>query len=177
MYGYTLDVQNPVIDMLLKGCKKELSTSARPKAPLEPVHLVLIQNLIDHGNPKHRMFYAAVVTQFFACLRKSNLLPPSLRTFSAFKHLTRGDFHFVPGAMVLTIPWSKTLQNKSDIMTIPIADVPQAVLNPVQIYKQFIHDFPLPFPKLPAFAYLSKGKLVVLTQSEYVEMLKACYTV
>ena len=119
----------------------------------------------------HRVFFVALVIQFFGCLRKSNLLPPSIRMFSPFRHLTRGDIHFVDGAIVLTLPWTKTLQHKNNIETIAIADVPGVPFNPVQIYRDFVHLFPLS-PKMPAFAVASAQKLIMLTQAEYVEILK-----
>ena len=169
--GFKVDPHNPTIELLIKSCRRELSVSSRPKAPLEPGHLLQIMQNIDQGNLMHRIFFVALVIQFFACLRKSNLLPPSYKTFSPFKHLTRGDIHFVDGAIVLTLPWTKTIQHKDDIATIPIADVPGAIINPVQVYRDFVQDFPLP-PRMPAFAIATPGKLVLLAQHEYVDILK-----
>ena len=170
--GFNLNVHHPMIELLLKACKREMSVSARPKAPLEPGHILLISQILDNNDPYHRIFFVAMVIQFFACLRKSNLLPPSAKAFSPFHHLTRGDIHNVPGALVLTLPWSKNLQNKDNVLTIPIADVPGAILNPVQIYNQFVKEFPLSSPKMPAFALVRAGKLVVLTQQNYIDILK-----
>ena len=169
--GYYLDQQHPVIDMLIKACRREMSVSSRPKAPLEPGHILLIQAAIDSDLPLHRLFYVALIVQFFACLRKSNLLPTSLRNFSPARHLTRGDFHFTPGAMIITLSWTKTIQNNQEIVTLPIADVPGAVLNPVHIVKTFFDMFPLS-PKMPAFALLNADKLILLTQSVYADLLK-----
>ena len=73
--------------------------------------------------------------------------------------------------MVLTLPWTKTLQHKNDIVTLPIADVPDSVLNLVEIYKDFVTMFPLP-SKMPAFAIAGSGKLLVLTQQTYIDILK-----
>ena len=169
--GFHVDSHNPTIELLVKSCRRDLSVSSRPKAPLEPAHLILIRDMLDYNVLTHRLFFIALIIQFFGCLRKSNLLPPSARTFSPFKHLTRGDIHFVDGAIVLTLPWTKTLQHKNDIITIPIADVPGAVINPVQLYKEFVQNFPLP-PRMPAFAIAIPQKLIVLNQQEYVDILK-----
>ena len=174
--GYPINVHHPLIELLMKSCKRDMSVCARPKAPLEPGHIILMANVLDSNDPLHKLFYVAMVIQFFACLRKSNLLPPSAKAFSSFHHLTRGDFHQVPGALVLTLPWSKNLQNKDDVKTIPIADVPNSLLNPVQIYLEFIRKFPLPSPKLPAFSLLRAGKLIVLTQQQYIDILKSSLT-
>ena len=170
--GHPINVHHPLIELLIKSCKREMSVSARPKAPLEPGHILLIAQILDNSDPYHRLFFVALVIQFFACLRKSNLLPPSLRAFSPFHHLTRGDIHQVPGALILTLPWAQNLQNNDDVITLPIADVPGALLNPVQTYLQFVGEFPLPSPRMPAFALIRAGKLLVLTQQNYINILK-----
>ena len=92
--GHSLNVHHPKIDLLIKACKRDMSVTSRPKAPLEPSHLILIMHILQSGELVHIMFFAALIVQFFSCVRKSNLLPPSFRAFSTFKHLTRSDFHF-----------------------------------------------------------------------------------
>lgn len=168
---YNFDSNNPTVDLLIKSCRREMSTSSRPKAPLEPGHILRIANCVDFSVLTHRLFYIALVVQFFACLRKSNLLPTSTKNFSQSKHLTRGDFHFVPGAMILSLSWTKTIQNNQEIVTLPIADIPDAVINPVAVVKQLFTAFPLP-SKMPAFALPHHNKLIVLTQQVYGELLK-----
>ena len=169
----TLDVTHPCLDLLLRACKRELSSASKPKAALEAGHIILIRTFCDQSDLTKRMFFVALITQFFACLRKSNLLPPSLRAFSPFHHLTRGDIKFVAGDIILTLPWTKTLQAKNDVMTVSIAAAPGAVLDPVGIIAQFIHDFPLPKPTLPAFAVYNGHGLLVLTQQVYIDLLKS----
>ena len=167
-----LDTSHPCLDLLIKACKRDLSSSSKPKSPIEPGHIILINTLCDQSNPTNRLFFVALITQFFACLRKSNLLPPSLKAFSQFKHLTRGDIKFVAGNIILTLPWTKTLQARDDVMTVSIAAAPGAILDPVQIITDFVTQCPLPNPTLPAFSIFDGHKLIVLTQQTYIDLLK-----
>ena len=170
---HTLDISHPCLDLLMRACKRELSSASKPKAPIEPGHIILIRTFCDQSNLTNRLFFVALTTQFFTCFRKSNLLPPSLNTFSSFKHLTRGDIKLCGSNIIFTVPWSKTLQAKNDVVTVSIAAAPPgSVLDPVQILTQFLFDFPLPNPKLPAFSLFDGHKLLVLTQQVYITLLK-----
>ena len=169
--GHILDVSSPIIDLLTRACKRDMSSSSKPKAPLEPGHLILINHMIDPSDVNHRLFQCALLIQFFTCIRKSNLLPPSIRGFSVKRQLTRGDIHLLPTSLLLTFPWTKTLQNSEDIFTLSIAQVPDSILDPVSLYKTFVRDFPLP-ANMPAFSLQNGTKLLVLTQQNYIDMLK-----
>ena len=82
--------------------------------------------------------------------------------------------HITQDSIVVTLPWTKTLQNREDIMTIPIAKVTeQSIIDPVSTYQTFIARFPLP-PRMPAFSLYDGHKLLVLTQQAYIDILKTC---
>ena len=168
-----LDVSHPCLDLLMKACKRDLSATSKPKAPIEPGHILLIRTFCDQSDLTNRLFFVALVTQFFTCFRKSNLLPPSLNTFSPFKHLTRGDIKLCGSNIVFTLPWSKTLQSRDNIMTVSLAAAPPgSILDPVDIIVGFLRDFPLPKPTMPAFSLFDGHRLVVLTQQVYINLLK-----
>ena len=169
--GHTLDVNSPLIDLLTKACRRDMSVNSKPKAPIEPGHLILMTHMMDMSDVNYRLFHCAIMVQFFSCIRKSNLLPPSVRGFSVHRHLTRGDVHILPDSIILTLPWSKTLQNADDIVTIAIAQVPQSIMDPVSVYKTFVSDFPMPL-NMPAFSLMHGSKLLVLTQTDYINLLK-----
>ena len=77
--GYQLDVSNPMIDLLIKAAKRNMSTQCKPKSPLQIAHILLIRNVVDTSIHMHYAFFVALVFQFFSCVRKSNLLPPSAK--------------------------------------------------------------------------------------------------
>ena len=150
-----------------------MSSESKPKAALEPGHVILISQILDKSVLRNRLFHVALLVQFFTCVRKSNLLPPSIKTFSVHKQLTRGDLHFAPDSIIVTLPWTKTLQNRDDVMTITIAKVNNALLDPVSTYKHFCQEFPMP-SNFPAFSLHDGHKVLVLTQQNYINILKDC---
>ena len=170
--GYKVKADHPILQLLTRASRRELSTSARPKAPIEPGHIILIKQMLDGANPLHILFYVALNIQFFTCVRKSNLLPPSVKAYSPFHHLSRGDLHFVPGALIVTLPWTKTIQGKEDILTLSIAEAPGSILDPVGEYKNFVLRFPVPSKTVPAFSIIDSAKVTVLTQQMYIDLLK-----
>ena len=169
--GFEIKSDHPILLMLTRASRRELSITARPKAPLEPGHIILIKHMLDGANPIHTMFYVALNIQFFTCIRKSNLLPPSVRAYSPFHHLSRGDLHFAPGALIVTLPWTKTIQGKEDILTLSIMDAPGSILDPVGEYRNFVQFFPVPSQTVPAFCIVGSS-VTVLTQQMYIDLLK-----
>ena len=169
--GHNVDTSDPIIDLLLRACKRDMSSVSKPKAPIEPGHIILISQMMDQSDIHHTLFYTALLIQFFGCLRKSNLLPPSVKGFSVVKQLTRGDIHIVQDGIIISLPWTKTLQNSDDVMTIAIAQVPNSIIDPVSQYKNFILRFLLP-PRMPAFSLSAGDKLYVFTQNNYIDYLK-----
>ena len=170
--GYHLDVKSPILDLLLKSCKRSMSYVSKPKAPIQVSHILLIKNLINFNNPAEHAFFVALVVQFFSTVRVSNLLPPTVNSIKSVKHIRRSDIIHVSDALIVSLPWSKTLQNADNVFTIPIAANPNSVLDPVSLYLSFIHANPVPL-NYPAFTYRS-GKLChIMTQSVYIQYLKS----
>ena len=75
--GFDLCVESPEIDLLIRSCKRTMSSDSKPKNPIEIGHLLLIKQCIDFTDPVQCSFFTALFIQFFGCLRISNLLPLS----------------------------------------------------------------------------------------------------
>ena len=148
-----------------------MSSVSKPKSPLQVAHILLIRNLIDFTDPCQYAFFVALVIQFFSAVRISNLLPVSVNNMFSIKHLRRSDIVHVNNCIVLTLPWSKTLQNADDVFTIPIVSNPGSVLDPVQLYLDFTHIHHVQ-PHFPAFTYVISKTPYVITQSIYQQYLK-----
>ena len=168
--GYDINLHHPVLDLYLKACKKTMSNQSHPKSPILPAHLVLIPTVLTKS-PIHRAFHAALLVQFFSCIRKSNLLPASSSALKSHMHLKRADIVSTSDSIILVLPWTKTLQSKDNIHTIPIAKMDGAAINPVQVYQDFVADNPVPM-NFPAFAYRQAGEVRILTQYQYIDILK-----
>ena len=170
--GYELLMSDIHVQLLMKAAKRNLSSTSKPKAPLEVPHLLHIISTANYQDPQNHAFVAAVVTAFFACLRRSNTVPPSQATFDPAKHLTRQAVVFASDSIILTLPWTKTLQDKKDIFTITIAKPQQCIIDPVAIIKNFMSQYPA-LPSDPAFSYYVRGARQMLTQSMLDRLLKA----
>ena len=170
--GYKLDLKSPILDLLLKACKRSMSYVSKPKSPIQVAHILLIQNLIDFNDSCQFAFFIALVIQFFSAVRVSNLLPPTVSSIKSVKHIRRSDIFHVDNNLIVTLPWSKTLQNADNVFTIPIAANPGSVLDPVQLFLSFTSRNPCP-PNYPVFTYVSGKVYHIMTQSVYIQYLKS----
>lgn len=173
--GYDLLLSDIHIQLLMKAAKRDLSAESKPKAPIEVPHLLHIITNANYNEPLEYAFVAAAVTAFFACLRRSNTVPPSAAAFDPKKHLTRQSIVFKQDAIVITLPWTKTLQNQDDIFTVTIAKPSQCVIDPVHILSSFFSAYPA-LPSDPAFSYYVNGKRFMLIQTALSKILKAKLT-
>ena len=169
--GFELNVQSPVIDLLLRSCRRTMSSQSKPKNPIEIGHLLLIKNFVDFSNPPEFAFFTALLVQFFGCLRISNLLPVSAAQLDSVQYLRRSNVTISQGNLLLSLHWSKTLQNSDKIFVIPIAGCSGSILDPVGHYASFALAFPVPISS-PSFSYIINGTLHVLTRTQYISYLK-----
>ena len=170
--GFELLMSDIHVQLLMKAAKRNLSASSKPKAPIEVPHLLYIISHANYKDPQQHAFVAAVLTAFFGCLRRSNTVPPSASAFNPAKHLTRRAVVFQHDAIVLTLPWTKTLQDQRDIFTVTIAKSSDCVIDPVGIIQTFITTYPAQ-PLDPAFSYYVDGVRHMLTQSMLDRLLKS----
>ena len=97
-------------------------------------------------------FTALYSLAFFSFLRISNILPHSIKAFDATRQLARGDSSTAPllardiiltdqGANVI-VKWSKTIQNRTDIHTIPLPVLGDSILCPYKALKSLLDHTP-----------------------------------
>ena len=77
---------------------------------------------------------------FFSFLRLSNILPHSIRPFDHTRQLARGDLISPHAGAALVIKWSKTIQDRKQIVTLPwLGDSP---LCPIKALNAMITSIP-----------------------------------
>ena len=76
------------------------------------------------------VFKALYLFTYFSFLMLSNILPHSLATFDASRHLCIGDLIFSEQVIVVILKWSKTLQDRAKVATISISALGQSKLCP-----------------------------------------------
>lgn len=171
VHGYQVYMSDIHMQLLMKAAKRQMSSQSKPKAPIEIPHLKFIMQNTDNNDPSQQMFLAAIMVAFFGCLRRSNVVPPSDLLFDSSKHLTRAAIKILPDSLVLVLPWTKTLQDASDVFTVVIAKPQSSPIDPVHIYTQFAINHPV-LANDPAFSFYSNGRRSILTQSTLSKKLK-----
>ena len=86
----------------------------------------------------------------------ADLLKPS----QSHRHLVRGDVSIVHPCVTVFLKWSKTMQANTDSRIIP-----GSPLCPLLAIMQINQAHPVP-DHCPLFSYMSKGKLVIISQSQ-----------
>ena len=87
-------------------------------------------------------FTALYSLAFFSFLRISNILPHSIKAFDATRQLARGDIILTDQGANVIVKWSKTIQNRTDIHTIPIPILGDSILCPYKAIKSLLDHTP-----------------------------------
>ena len=74
---------------------------------------------------------------FFLILRKSIVIPESIKSFDSHKQLVRQDIQILDNMLIVNIKWSKTRQF-GHLRQVPIAAMPSCILCPVTAYKNMV---------------------------------------
>ena len=108
---------------------------------------------------------------FFSFLRLSNILPHSVPTFHHTRQLATADYISTPDGAILLIKWSKTLQNRKDIVTIPLPLLGDTPLCPIMTMNAMIRLYPVSDNE-PLFVVPRAQNMVPLTDSVARKHLK-----
>ena len=126
----TTPFQHPQIQYFHKALK--INRLLQPRShtyidvPLLSSLVALTQTFSDPS-----VYKSLLLVAYFSFLRLSNLLPHTVGSFDPSRQLTRGDILFSNQGATLLIKWSKTLQTRSDIRTIPLPRLRDSPLCPV----------------------------------------------
>ena len=142
----------------LVGIDRVLGDPVQRRTPVTPELLLKMYCHLDpHANVQDSMFWAAAVLMFFGILRKSNLMPETVKSFEPKKQFVRSDFKFnSDGAILVNVKYSKTNNqfNKRsfDLKLLPFCHV----LAPTAALSAAFDLAPLP-PSSPAFVITESG--------------------
>ena len=152
--------------------------SLRIQAPLAPprrstldVHLLTQIVHTCHFFKFPHIFTSLYLLCFFSFLRLSNILPHSVPTFDHTRQLARADYITTSDGAILLIKWSKTIQNRKDIVTIPIPRLGDSPLCPIAAMDGMVRLYPVSDNE-PLFVIPRGETLVPLTDSMARKHLK-----
>ena len=123
--------------------------SVKINRPLQPVFKTVIDDVLlflvhacDQFSPPI-VFKALYLFTYFSFLRLSNMLPHSVATFDASRHLCIGDLIFLEQVIVVVLKWSKTLQDRAKVATIFTSALGQSKLCPWGALREMLAATPV----------------------------------
>ena len=172
------DLPNPLADnyhisSVLKGIRRDLGDNPiNRKLPMTPNILMRILCVLDLSDSAHCTFWAACLVMFYGMLRRSNVMPSSSSTFEHSKHLRRQDIRFTANNLIIIIRWSKTIQFRQRILTLPLPRILSHPLCPLQAtFKAFQRTCSAP-PTGPAFIISESPPYQPLTVNNFNQILR-----
>lgn len=111
----------PRIQWFLQGLKRFMGCGVTRKSPITPQLLgdTDIYSTLDKNSLLDTGLWAACVVSFFAMLRRSNVTVRSKNEISSYKGLTRSDFLVTKDQVVVHVGWTKTIQFKDRMLSLP----------------------------------------------------------
>lgn len=165
------DSQDPNLQLLLRGLKFELAHATKQAKPITPRMLFKIYQIIDLKNQLHVIMFAALILGFYLFLRPSNLVPQSTGAFVAGEQLTLGDIRWEAGHICVDIHWSKTVQYKQRINSLPLVRADKKELCPVFWIQQVLR-INQSGPQAPLFAIPTSTGPKPITYSQLSKQFK-----
>ena len=171
VHGFeTAPFKDERLPLFLKAIRIHRPLNPRVLTHLDIPLLEKILSLCDHMQFP-QVFKPLYLLMFFSFLRMSNVLPHAVTQFDFTRHLARADVIFGATGAVLLIKWSKTLQNRRDVVTISLPDLQGSHLCPVSALKAMFQIFPRS-DNSPVFVIPRNRGLVPLTDSVACKHLK-----
>ena len=165
--------ENWMLNTVLKGVARLKGLQIHRKLPISPSLLLGIRKRLNLGTLHDSVFWAICLVAFFAFFRKSNLLPPSNKTFDPTKHLCRRDITIFRGGIQVQVRWSKTIQFAERLLYVPLPDLGNHPLCPVRAVLHafaFTRGAPL---RGSAFVLPTKTGWTSFPPSRFIKILRA----
>ncbi|RLF65967.1 MAG: hypothetical protein DRN30_03015 [Thermoplasmata archaeon] len=159
------------VKLTMRGIGRTLCHTVKQALPITPIILVSMLDWLDLDDPLDATYWALFLICFFLFLRKSNIVPTSVRGFDAEKQFIRSDFQISKGVMLVNGKWSKTNQTGDRSGGLPVVSVTGSPLCPIVAFKRMCRLLPAP-KSAPAFGMMKNGRYTVLTYSLFQAKLR-----
>ena len=110
--GYQFPEHTHILKAQMLALKREMAAPVKKAPPVTPVILSQIHAHVNFASGLQTACYAALVVGFCLFLRRSNLVPETVKGFNAAEQLVRGDVWTYTWLTMIDIKWSKTEQFK-----------------------------------------------------------------
>ena len=166
------DLGQPVFKYQFKGITRSLSHKPTRASPLSPIILLQIFQHLDLTNPIHVNMWAVMVVGFFLFARIGNLLPKSKFSYNPNTQLSRSDVRVAEDCVVVTLKYTKTIQNGERYLQVPLSHSPGSPLCPKSSLLRMVQLSP-GSPTDHLFSYNTRLGKSVITQSEFTQFLRS----
>jgi len=157
----------------LKGLRRTMVHATKQAKPMTPDMLKKIHDTLNFSDAYQVSLWSTMLSGFYMMLRKSNLVPKSVKAFKASEQLTRGDIKVNKKALLVYVRWSKTIQFRQKVLKFPILAKPKSRICPVKAYRDMIKLHPGNEDE-PAFSVKDGAKLKPITYRRFNKFIKTC---
>ena len=158
-----------LLDLGLKGIQRTRIHIPHQAAPVSPSILLGIFNLLDVSKPVDAVFWSLFLFAFFTLARKSNLVADLVTRRG--RQVLRKDVSPSADGLLVIFYWTKTLQDRSRALHIPLVSIPGSPLCPVQAYLNMIRLVPAA-PSKPAFVLPTSKSVRAVSYADFMLVLR-----
>ena len=165
--------QDFFIHLTLRGLKHIHGHSPSIKLPITPQILLRLRSTVNFQHSLNLVFWTAALVAFFTFFWKSSLFVSSATAFDPARNLTRNDVQILQSFALITVNWTKTMQNKEWLLSIPIPRTPNSPLCPVSALEHYFLQVPVSLSQcLPLFTFVHGNQFHPLTYLHFVKLLR-----
>ena len=131
-----------------------------------------VYDLLDLRKDRDLSLWTSFLIAFYLMLRKSNVVPPSIKGFDRTRHLSRQNFVIKDNVVFVKIQWSKTNQFGKRHLVLPLLPIDGHPLCPVAPLKRLLRR--TSNNKVECiFKYKERGFWKCWTQGTWVKALRS----
>lgn len=155
--------------LVLKGLRRILGDETTKAIPLMPEQLIKCYNYVEEIDMWWLACWSAIILCFRSLLRKSNVLPTTLKDRNHV--ILRKGVTFFKWGVLLNVHSTKTLQYRECMLQIPIFNMPGSPLCAASFLQRHFKNFPASMDS-PLFLKERKGIITPLLYHEVLGALK-----
>ena len=142
LLGFTLQgFSGILVKLTVRGIRRIKKHQPKQALAINPVILNHVVQGLNLGNPDNTTFWAVCLTSFFLLLRKSNVVPDTIKRLNVQELLCRQDISFCEKGALVTLRWSKTNQF-GEHLTFLLPKIPGSLLCPVSALQNMMRLVP-----------------------------------
>ena len=159
-----------VLNLSLRGLTRVKMHCVKKAEAITPETLLQISSVLNLEDDSDKVFWCLFLFAFFLLARKSNLVPTSQADILNKKCLLKIDVSDKGEYLIVRFRWTKTIQYGERILDLPLIQIKNSILCPVQAYRNMCNKIKL-IEDSPLFVLPNRK---VLTYMHFLRKLKHC---